>query len=193
MRCDDLLSLDLVQALPIKSFTMRASAVNTVLALGFGFATHVLAADDLSDPIFEAIDSQDKGLKKVNKEVIHPFSLAFNPPSLHPRRILSSLLHKQIWENPEIGYQEVHAHKVLTDFLEDQGFNVTRKAYNLSTAFRAEFTSGEGRVVSFNSEYDALPGLGHACGHNLIATVGVAAAIGLKEALENHEINGTVV
>ncbi|KAL2206762.1 hypothetical protein CC79DRAFT_1398659 [Sarocladium strictum] len=145
---------------------MRASAINTFLALGLSFATHVLAADDLSDPIFEAIDSQDKGLKKVNKE---------------------------IWENPEIGYQEVHAHKVLTDFLEDQGFNVTRKAYNLSTAFRAEFTSGKGRVVSFNSEYDALPGLGHACGHNLIATVGVAAAIGLKEVLENHEINGTVV
>jgi metal-dependent amidase/aminoacylase/carboxypeptidase family protein len=87
----------------------------------------------------------------------------------------------------------VHAHKVLTDFLEDQGFNVTRSAYNLSTAFRAEFSNGDGRVVSFNSEFDALPGIGHACGHNLIATVGVASAIGVKAAMENQGVKGTVV
>ncbi|KAF4825303.1 Peptidase M20 domain-containing protein 2 [Colletotrichum tropicale] len=98
-----------------------------------------------------------------------------------------------IWENPELGYQEVHAHQVLTDYLEEQGFKVTRSAYNLSTAFRAEFSNGEGRAVSFNSEFDALPGLGHACGHNLIATVGVAAAIGLKDALENGNVKGSVV
>ncbi|KAI8265863.1 hypothetical protein K4K58_010622 [Colletotrichum sp. SAR11_239] len=94
----------------------------------------------------------------------------------------------KIWENPELGYQEVHAHQVLTDYLEEQGFKVTRTAYNLSTAFRAEFSNGEGRAVSFNSEFDALPGLGHACGHNLIATVGVAAAIGVKDALENGNV-----
>lgn len=87
----------------------------------------------------------------------------------------------------------MHAHKVLTDFLEEQGFNVTRSAYNLTTAFRAEYSNGEGRAVSFNSEFDALPGLGHACGHNLIATVGVAAAIGVKEALENLGVTGSVV
>ncbi|KAI8243234.1 Peptidase M20 domain-containing protein 2 [Colletotrichum sp. SAR 10_96] len=99
----------------------------------------------------------------------------------------------KIWENPEIGYQEVHAHQVLTDYLEEQGFKVTRSAYNLSTAFRAEFSNGEGRAVSFNSEFDALPGLGHACGHNLIATVGVPAAIGVKDALENGSVKGSVV
>lgn len=92
-----------------------------------------------------------------------------------------------------MAYKEVHAHKTLTDFLEKQGFNVTRSAYNLSTAFRAEYASGNGRAVSFNSEYDALPGIGHSCGHNLIATVGVAAAIGVKEALENQGVSGKVV
>jgi metal-dependent amidase/aminoacylase/carboxypeptidase family protein len=81
----------------------------------------------------------------------------------------------------------------LTDYLEDLGFNVTRSAFNLTTAFRAEYSNGKGRVVSFNSEYDALPGIGHACGHNLIATVGVASAIGVKEALENGDVKGTVV
>ena len=50
-----------------------------------------------------------------------------------------------------------------------------------------------GRAVSFNSEFDALPGIGHACGHNLIATIGVAAAIGVKEALENQGVEGKVV
>ncbi|KAF6832528.1 hypothetical protein CMUS01_06894 [Colletotrichum musicola] len=121
---------------------------------------------ELADQVFAAIDDRNDGLKTINKE---------------------------IWENPEIAYQEVHAHKVLTDYLEEQGFKVTRSAYNLSTAFRAEFSSGEGRAVSFNSEFDALPGLGHACGHNLIATVGVAAAIGVKEALEKGGVKGSVV
>ncbi|KAI9148226.1 Peptidase M20 domain-containing protein 2 [Paramyrothecium foliicola] len=125
-------------------------------------------ANNLSASVFAAIDSRDEGLRTVNTEVI--------------------------FENPEIGYEEVHAHKILTDYLEEQGFKVTRGAYNISTAFRAEFSNGEGgRAVSFNSEYDALPGLGHACGHNLIATVGVAAAIGVKEALENGGVEGTVV
>ncbi|KAI8297505.1 Peptidase M20 domain-containing protein 2 [Colletotrichum sp. SAR11_240] len=113
-----------------------------------------------------------------------------------PKRILRSVFSNRvmkIWENPEIGYQEVHAHQVLTDYLEEQGFKVTRSAYNLSTAFRAEFSNGEGRAVSFNSEFDALPGLGHACGHNLIATIGVAAAIGVKDALENGSVKGSAV
>jgi metal-dependent amidase/aminoacylase/carboxypeptidase family protein len=58
----------------------------------------------------------------------------------------------------------------------------------------AEFSSkgGKGRVVSFNSEYDALPGIGHACGHNLIAIGGVAGAIALKAVFEKHKIPGTV-
>ncbi|KAJ0159504.1 Peptidase M20 domain-containing protein 2, partial [Colletotrichum tanaceti] len=121
---------------------------------------------ELADQVFAAIDARNDGLRTINTE---------------------------IWENPEIGYQEVHAHKVLTDYLEEQGFNVTRSAYNLTTAFRAEFSNGPGRAVSFNSEFDALPGLGHACGHNLIATVGVAAAVGVKEALEKGDVKGSVV
>ncbi|KAH7227180.1 uncharacterized protein BKA55DRAFT_599197 [Fusarium redolens] len=76
----------------------------------------------------------------------------------------------QIHDNPELGWHEKHAHRDLTEFLEKQGFNVTRGAYNLPTAFIAEYSHGKDRSVSFNAEYDALPGMGHACGHNLIAT-----------------------
>jgi metal-dependent amidase/aminoacylase/carboxypeptidase family protein len=75
--------------------------------------------------------------------------------------------------------------------LEDQGFNVTKRAYNLPTAFRAEYTQGQGRAVSFNAEYDALPGIGNACGHNLIATSSVAAGVEVKKVLERGELGGT--
>ncbi|RGB28334.1 hypothetical protein C1646_767943 [Rhizophagus diaphanus] len=100
----------------------------------------------------------------------------------------------QIHENPELSYKETFAHNLLVNYLKDQGFKVTPSAYNIETAFIAEFSSkgGEGRIVSFNSEYDALPGIGHACGHNLIAISGVAAAIALKAVFEKHEIPGKV-
>ncbi|GBB98856.1 hypothetical protein RclHR1_03340017 [Rhizophagus clarus] len=100
----------------------------------------------------------------------------------------------QIHEKPELGGEEEFAHNLLVTYLEDQGFDVTPSAYGIETAFIAEFSSkgGKGRVVSFNSEYDALPGIGHACGHNLIAISGVAAAIALKAVFEKHEIPGKV-
>ena len=76
------------------------------------------------------------------------------------------------------------------------GFTVTRQYLGLSTAWRAEFrrgARGAGRVVGVNAEMDALPGIGHACGHNLIAMAGVAIALALRAALEKHDVPGTVV
>ncbi|KAF9404906.1 hypothetical protein BGZ94_003884 [Podila epigama] len=106
----------------------------------------------------------------------------------------------QIHDNPELGYKEVFAHKILTDYLEEKGFKVTRHAYSIDTAFVAEYESpativaaaaGEKiRTIGFCSEYDALPGIGHACGHNLIAIAGVAAALGVKAVLEKHNLVG---
>ncbi|CAG8682882.1 15221_t:CDS:10 [Cetraspora pellucida] len=100
----------------------------------------------------------------------------------------------KINENPELAYEEKFAHKLLVDYLQEKGFKVTPSAFGLKTAFVAEFQSkaGRGRVVSFNSEYDALPEVGHACGHNLIAISGVGAVIGLKAVLEKFNIKGTV-
>jgi amidohydrolase len=71
------------------------------------------------------------------------------------------------------------------------GFSVTLHAYGLETAFVVEYGTG-GRVVAFNAEYDALPEIGHACGHNLIATMSIAAFLGLAEALKTHKILGRV-
>ena len=89
-----------------------------------------------------------------------------------------------IWRNPELGFQETRAHSLLTAFLEKSGFAVERSFSRLQTAFRATF--GEGRPnVCVVCEYDALPEIGHACGHNLIAEAGIAAGLGVKAALEN--------
>ncbi|KAJ5965213.1 uncharacterized protein N7479_005089 [Penicillium vulpinum] len=98
-------------------------------------------------------------------------------------------LNNQIWSNPELAYQEHHAHDTICDFLEGQGFTVTRHAYGLDTSFEALSGTG-GRLINFNAEYDALPGMGHACGHNLIATSSVAAFLALSFALSKFNISG---
>ncbi|XP_045165056.2 peptidase M20 domain-containing protein 2-like [Mercenaria mercenaria] len=98
-----------------------------------------------------------------------------------------------IWTNPELGLEERHAHNVLMTFLEKHGF-LTERSYKLETAFRATFSSSSNVPnIVFISEYDALPSIGHACGHNLIAEVGIAAGLGLMEALKSsNNIRGKV-
>ena len=64
----------------------------------------------------------------------------------------------QIHENPELGEHEYKASHLLTGYLENKGFRVTRGAAGMPTAFIAEYSNGEGRRVGFCSEYDALPG-----------------------------------
>ncbi|HWQ27500.1 MAG TPA: M20 family metallopeptidase [Dehalococcoidia bacterium] len=89
---------------------------------------------------------------------------------------------RDIHGHPELAFEERHAAEVLTAFLERQGFAVERGVAGLDTAFRA--TWGEGPVtVAYLLEYDALPEIGHACGHNLIATASLAGALGLKAAV----------
>src|SRR3989442_8512617 len=88
-------------------------------------------------------------------------------------------LSRRIHDNPELGYQEVQAAAWLTDFLAGQGFKVERAVAGVETAFRATLETGEGPTIAILCEYDALPAIGHACGHNAIATAGVGAGAGL--------------
>jgi len=110
---------------------------------------------------------------------------------------ISSELRKlslSIWNHPEIGFEEHHTHDVLVKFMSDHGFEVKPHAYGLDTAFEAVFQHKEGgRVVGFQSEMDALPGVGHACGHNLIAISGVAATLSVAAALKKLDIPGKVI
>ncbi|KXJ87117.1 metal-dependent amidase/aminoacylase/carboxypeptidase [Microdochium bolleyi] len=92
-------------------------------------------------------------------------------------------INRQLHEHPETAYEEVFAHQTLTDFLSSRGFTVQRSTYGLPTSFEAEIGSG-GRIVVICAEYDALPQIGHACGHNLIATSSVATFIAAAAALD---------
>ncbi|KAL3428365.1 amidohydrolase [Phlyctema vagabunda] len=78
-----------------------------------------------------------------------------------------------------------------SSFLESLGFKVTRHAYGIPTSVLAEYGNG-GRVITFNAEYDALPDIGHACGHNLIATSSIAAFLGVAGALKELKVPGRV-
>ncbi|EJD41210.1 hypothetical protein AURDEDRAFT_69157 [Auricularia subglabra TFB-10046 SS5] len=103
-------------------------------------------------------------------------------------------LNLDIHDHPEIMWEEKHAHDVLTKYMESRGWAVTRHYLGFDTAWRAEWSHGTGgNVVGVNSEMDALPGIGHACGHNLIAIAGVAVAIAIKTSMEKHNISGKVI
>ena len=92
---------------------------------------------------------------------------------------------KYIGQNPELGHEEFKACKALTDVLKEQGFTVEIGTCDLPTAFTAVYDSQKpGPSIGFMAEYDALPDLGHACGHNLIGTMSIAAGIGLSKAVE---------
>lgn len=94
---------------------------------------------------------------------------------------------RRIHAKPELAMQEREAAALLADQLEAHGFQVERSALGLETAFRASW--GEGPVaIAYICEYDALPEIGHACGHNLIATAGLGAAYGLKAALSPDQV-----
>lgn len=101
----------------------------------------------------------------------------------------------EIHDHPELQYKEFHAHEILTKYLEEQkGWHVTPSAYDIKTAFVAVYDSGKtGPVVSLNAEYDALKGIGHACGHNLIAVASVGGALATARAIKEHDLGGKVV
>ena len=94
-----------------------------------------------------------------------------------------------IHAEPELCFEEHVAHDLLTGVLADEGLSVERGAYGLVTAFEADAGS-EGPMVAVLCEYDALPGIGHACGHNVIATAGLGA--GLAAAAVADKLGGRV-
>ena len=114
---------------------------------------------------------------------------------------------KQVWDCSELGYQETRSAAVLADTLEELGFEVERGVAGIPTAFLASYGSG-GPVIAIMGEYDALPGLsqdavpypqprnkggnGHGCGHNLLGVGSLAASMGVKQAIQSGELEGTI-
>jgi amidohydrolase len=97
-----------------------------------------------------------------------------------------------MYENPELGYQEHDSSRRLVDFLEDQEFDITYPAYGLDTAFVAT-VGGAGPRVIICCEYDALPDVGHACGHNIIATSALGAGVALADLADELGVRVTVL
>jgi amidohydrolase len=86
-----------------------------------------------------------------------------------------------IHQEPELALEEFKAAKRLSDAVASHDLPVEREAFGVKTAYASEFGKNAGPVVAVLSEYDALPGVGHACGHNIIATAGLGAAMALAK------------
>lgn len=101
---------------------------------------------------------------------------------------------RTIWSNPEIAFTEYKASKLLVDLLRKYGFAVEYPYAGMETAFRAEYSRGVGGATfALAAEYDALAGIGHACGHNLIGVASVAAAYAAKTYMDKHDVTGKIV
>lgn len=92
-------------------------------------------------------------------------------------------LNRGIFARPELNYQEIFAAQQLGEALAAEGFSVRRGSGRLKTAFEAVFRGGKGPTVAVLAEYDALPKIGHACGHNMIAASSFGAACAVKRVL----------
>jgi amidohydrolase len=111
-------------------------------------------------------DLEDKVIAKVDKIFPHLVQIS-----------------RAIHDRPELGYQEKEASALLMAFLKNEGFTVESGVGSVDTAFRAVKGKPDVPAVAFLSEYDALPGIGHACGHNLIAVAGIGAGAALASSL----------
>lgn len=115
---------------------------------------------------------------------------------------------EQIWNNPELRFEEEFSSEILAGYLEKEGFQVERGIANIDTAFTASFGSGF-PVIAFLGEYDALSNLsqvpetdeqealaengnGHGCGHHMLGTSAMAAAISTRDYLKENNLEGTV-
>ncbi|KAJ2451628.1 hypothetical protein GGF42_004214 [Coemansia sp. RSA 2424] len=106
-------------------------------------------------------------------------------------RRLSMAIH----DNPEVSLKEGKACQALIAYLESSSYKVERNVAGLDTAFVSTYVSpagAHGLNIGFCSEYDALPGIGHGCGHNLIAIAGIALYLAISRVMDKCRIPGTV-
>lgn len=94
-------------------------------------------------------------------------------------------LAKYLWENPEYNFEEFKSSLAVRTLLEENGFKVEAGICGLETAFRAEYDSKKpGPHIGLLAEFDAVPGMGHSCGHNLMAAMSSGAGLGIKSVIE---------
>lgn len=104
---------------------------------------------------------------------------------LNKEKILE--LAKYIYDNPEVGLQEYKCSSRIVEMLKEEGFEVKHDFEEMPTAFVGRKKKGNGPRISFMAEYDALPEIGNACGHHLIAAMSYGAAVALSKALDRYD------
>ncbi|MEK3905901.1 M20 family metallopeptidase [Oceanobacillus sp. FSL W7-1309] len=98
-----------------------------------------------------------------------------------------------VHSNPELGFKEEKAYRIQCDFLRKNGFVVEDNLGGLSTAYKAVYQYEPGELtIAVVSEYDALPQIGHACGHNLICATALGTAVQIKKYMEEQKVPGTL-
>lgn len=96
-----------------------------------------------------------------------------------------------LYKNPEISEEEYKSCKLIVEFMEMEGFTVEENFCNIETAFKAVYKGKKpGEKIAFLCEYDALPNIGHGCGHNLISSMSILASLGLKSVID--EVGGEI-
>lgn len=101
-------------------------------------------------------------------------------------------LSRNMYDNPELGYEEFKACAWHTELLEKYGFTVEKNYCNIATAYKASYDSKKpGLTIAFLAEYDALPGVGHGCGHNILGATSLGAGIALKSVIDG--LGGKVI
>jgi len=115
--------------------------------------------------------------------------LAAGVDAAQPRLIALS---RDLFDHPEIGWEEVRSAARVAGALSNHGFVVTEEFCGLETSFAAQIGSGD-LHIALCAEYDALPGLGHACGHNLISAITVGAALALAPVVDDLGLTLTVI
>jgi amidohydrolase len=118
----------------------------------------------------------DINLEKIKKAVVN---------QIDTDRALLKEIALKIHDNPELGLQEYKASEWLTQYLTGRGFSVERGICKMPTAFRATYGKGK-PCIGLLAEYDALPDIGHACGHNLICTIALGAAVASKQVVDRY-------
>ena len=97
-----------------------------------------------------------------------------------------------IYENPELGNEEYKSCEKLMSFLEEHNFQIEKEFLGIETAFRATYDSNkEGLTIGYLCEYDALPEIGHGCGHNMIGTMSAGAGVVLSKVID--EVGGKII
>lgn len=101
-------------------------------------------------------------------------------------------LSKNLYDHPELGHQEYYACEQHTALLKNHGFTVEQPYVGMATAFKASYSSDKpGPTIAFLAEYDALPGIGHGCGHNILGATSTGSAIVLSKLID--DLGGTVI